>query len=239
MRLTRFITETTNARTATELFAHLREYVRHYGADCLSYHLVQSHLTRIDLEDGFVVSAFPSAWLTRYREKRYFEIDPIIQAAIHSTKPFHWFDVDKLHSLSAAQKAFMDDLQAFGMKDGLAIPIFGPTGNVAYFGVGSTIEKLDLPQHDILSIQYACSQTHTMYMELSGQIDTAPTGLSARETEVLGLLVRGKSNRAIASSLGVSENTVDTLVRRCFSKLDVHDRVSAAVKGIALGIVVR
>jgi DNA-binding NarL/FixJ family response regulator len=37
--------------------------------------------------------------------------------------------------------------------------------------------------------------------------------------------------------LQFSRNTVETYIRRCFEKLDVNDRVSAALRGIALGMV--
>jgi len=41
----------------------------------------------------------------------------------------------------------------------------------------------------------------------------------------------------IASRLNISSNTVDTYVRRCFGKLEVNDRVTAGLRGLALGLV--
>jgi LuxR family transcriptional regulator/LuxR family quorum-sensing system transcriptional regulator CciR len=41
----------------------------------------------------------------------------------------------------------------------------------------------------------------------------------------------------IADKLNISANTVDTYVRRCFDKLDVRDRVTAGLRGLALGLV--
>jgi DNA-binding NarL/FixJ family response regulator len=52
-------------------------------------------------------------------------------------------------------------------------------------------------------------------------------GLSAREVDVLRLLAAGRTNRAIASELGISERTVDRHVSNIFSKLDVSSRVAA------------
>lgn len=43
--------------------------------------------------------------------------------------------------------------------------------------------------------------------------------LSARETEVLKLLVKGLNSKAIAEELGISKNTVDTHRRRILDKL--------------------
>jgi predicted ATPase/DNA-binding CsgD family transcriptional regulator len=54
------------------------------------------------------------------------------------------------------------------------------------------------------------------------------TRLTARESEVAGLVAAGKSNRAIAEALWLSERTVEHHVRIIFSKLDAHSRVDVA-----------
>ena len=52
--------------------------------------------------------------------------------------------------------------------------------------------------------------------------------LTAREREVLGLLVRGASGLEIAAELGISRNTVRTHVQSILTKLQVHSRLEAA-----------
>ena len=49
-------------------------------------------------------------------------------------------------------------------------------------------------------------------------------GLSAREVDVLELLVLGKDAKAIADELFISFNTVRSHIRRIYGKLDVHSR---------------
>jgi DNA-binding CsgD family transcriptional regulator len=51
--------------------------------------------------------------------------------------------------------------------------------------------------------------------------------LTAREREVLRLIAAGHTNKAIASTLGVSERTVDRHVSNILDKLDVHSRTAA------------
>jgi DNA-binding NarL/FixJ family response regulator len=57
--------------------------------------------------------------------------------------------------------------------------------------------------------------------------DAAPAGLSARELEVLLLVASGKTNKAIARQLFLSEKTVDRHVSNIFVKLDVSSRAAA------------
>jgi DNA-binding NarL/FixJ family response regulator len=58
------------------------------------------------------------------------------------------------------------------------------------------------------------------------------TPLSPREVEVLGLMVRGHSNKEIGRELSISLSTVKNHVHRIITKLGVSDRVQAAILAI-------
>lgn len=61
--------------------------------------------------------------------------------------------------------------------------------------------------------------------------------LSAREREVLSLIVRGKSNKEIATALGITESTVKCHVSVILMRLDVSDRTQAVVKALQRGLI--
>ena len=54
----------------------------------------------------------------------------------------------------------------------------------------------------------------------------ATHGLTARESEILALLCRGRSRPYIAETLYLSENTVRNHVKHIYAKLGIHDRQS-------------
>jgi two-component system NarL family response regulator len=63
------------------------------------------------------------------------------------------------------------------------------------------------------------------------------SGLSARELQVLELIVKGRSNKEIGDALGISEATVKWHVNMILSRLDVTDRTQATVAALQRGIV--
>ena len=62
-------------------------------------------------------------------------------------------------------------------------------------------------------------------------------GLTAREVEVLALVASGKTNRAIASELFLSEKTVARHVSNIFMKLGLSSRSAATAYAYEHGLV--
>jgi len=63
-----------------------------------------------------------------------------------------------------------------------------------------------------------------------------PQPLTERETSVLGLVAQGQSNKDIARTLSIGEQTVKTHVAHILGKLGVSSRTQAALYAVRIGL---
>ena len=68
-----------------------------------------------------------------------------------------------------------------------------------------------------------------------------PTGsgalLTARELEIVTLVIEGASNKTIAQHLGIGEQTVKNRLRKVFAKVQVANRVELALHAVKYGLI--
>lgn len=63
-----------------------------------------------------------------------------------------------------------------------------------------------------------------------------PAGLTQREVDILGCLIRGISNKEIAEELGISPKTVENHLTRVYEKTDTNGRAQAGLFALKHGI---
>ena len=78
--------------------------------------------------------------------------------------------------------------------------------------------------------------TRVSSMVPAAQMEPLIEPLSERESEILGLIATGASNKEIADQLFIAEGTVKNHVTHILGKLGVRDRTQAALKARELGL---
>ena len=174
----------------------------------------------------------PQAWLDHYRERKYYEIDPVFEMVQKKTRPFRWDDPCYRESLSAAQNAMLDECGEAGMAGGVAIPIASPGGWAACCALVTAHEGVDPVSHGLAHSLAVFA--HARARRLLGDVRRGPR-LSERERECLLLAARGKSDWAISEVFGLSERTVHHAIERAKKRYGVATRVQAIVHAIANG----
>lgn len=216
----------------------------HSLADGLGYEFfLYAALPDRDIRKIAVVHGnYPELWQTRYEEKRYRFIDPVVTHAFGSAIPLVW---DSALFVSPEQRAFYVEAREFGIKKGACASLNGLRGNeFIMLALASSDEKKPFDQ---LQEEKIRQQTHLLaiysheaVMRLGVGCDAThrlSIGLTEREKESLKWLAAGKTNWEIAQILKCSERTVKYHVRSICQKFGVTNRHHAAIRAVALGVV--
>ncbi|HZS76864.1 MAG TPA: response regulator transcription factor [Ktedonobacteraceae bacterium] len=124
-------------------------------------------------------------------------------------------------------------------------------GAAAYYSRSITPEELMdavrrvshgeyLINDDVLSKPQLASRVLKSFRELAVEEEDAVTKdlyspLSSREVEILDYIARGNSNKEIAKSLKISDQTVKNHITSILKKLSVNDRTAAVVHALRHG----
>lgn len=234
-----FLEKSVQAATPEDLFNELAAAARHYGYDRIIFSIMNdSDLPEAAIGHGTFFN-YPSDWQKFYNEQRFDLIDPVLKCAATYDRAFTWAELEMNLPLTDRQHVLFRLGEEAGLNNGIGIPIRGARGRLAGLGLASS-ERQDACHPNLDMITALCNQFYIAYKRFYTRPDAHPDKtvlLSAKETEVLKWLGAGKTDEEIAIILNISKNTVDTHVRHIFSKLEVHNRVAAVVRGVQLGLI--
>ena len=177
----------------------------------------------------------PPEWMRRYLERDFDLIDPVSTAATTRNEVGTLGELLKQLTVNDVGRLFVEEATRMGLTDGLAIPTSGLRHARGFFGVDNVAAE-DLAKVDRSLMCAVAQHAHLRIDRIEEEHGAGIDGLSPREAEILNWVAAGKSNPETAMILGISEATVGTHLRRLFTKLGVHDRVSAVLAGFKLGM---
>lgn len=116
-----------------------------------------------------------------------------------------------------------------------SIEIYGGLIALLFAGLGIWLGlKLTKPKEKLIVREVPVAATEPFTVN---EARLQELGITPRELEILGLIARGLSNREIAETLFVSENTVKTHSSRLFEKLNAKRRTQAVQLGKEMGLI--
>lgn len=220
-----------------EVLAHARDLLLAKGVPRMSYHFVPPFHSQTGERAVIYQHGFPDSYVRRYLQADFRATDPVPAIVMAQTAPMTWRDAFARAGSGEDAQRFAAEARAQGLIEGIGVPLFGPGGRDAYssFDLRRPLTDEDRPlirQFREIAQAAHLRISHLVLAELNGGAT-----LSMRETEVLSWLVAGKSRADIGTILQLSPATVDTYQRRIFAKLDVNDRLHAALRGLSRGLV--
>lgn len=180
-------------------------------------------------------SNYPPAWLKRYHDEGFMEIDPTIAHGMRSSTPVVWDD-----AFFAGVPHLWQEAQSHGLRYGWAQSRRDSEGTYSMLIVARSDKSLNPDELRALTprLQWLVGAGHEA-MKRSGAAparDTETVALTNREIDVLRWTAEGKTSAEVADILDISERTVNFHVNTVVAKLGVTNKTSAAVRAAMLGL---
>lgn len=227
------------SRTAGSLVGLAQMCGQHASATGYSYFIFLIWLPSAPSHPSvFALTNYPKAWLDLYRQRRFVQIDPVMQKLRCALVPFSWASIRADHP---SVEEFFRDAKAHGLDNGIGLPLHGPGGVSAAFVMGGGIVPppgRSLDQQFAESLLFSKRILNEALPCIRNQNNSGGAlALTERQREVLIGVAEGLSYRDIAARLDIKPSTVKTLLERCCAKLGVVTREQAIIKALAAGYI--
>ncbi|MBO9574493.1 MAG: autoinducer binding domain-containing protein [Sphingobium sp.] len=221
--------------TLSTLWSLVVHHFRAQGFEAVAYVLFDQG--NVGQSVALLEHGFPPEVLSTYAALGYGRNDATLRVAMATGSPVLRSKVVENYTLSRAEAWHRKVMEGLGVRELLALPLYGPHGRDALGALGAPARADAFDKADMTALQMVAQAAHLKAQAIRPLPAEDGHGLSQREVEILRWVAQGKSNGVIADILSISPGTVDTYLRRVFEKLDVTDRTSAAVKGVSKGLI--
>jgi len=144
-------------------------------------------------------------------------------------------EIDGLQAISIIREEFADAAII------VLTSFLGDARVARAFALGATsyLLKTARSQEIIRAIRGALAGKHTVSQDVAQQVarHIGEEQLTERETNILKLVAQGRSNRNIADTLFISEDTVKARLKSIMRKLNADDRTHAVMIAIGRGFI--
>ena len=201
----------------------------------IRYFALSHHVDFASAHEAIRIHNYPDGWEEWYDAHRLSLSDPIHRASHYTAQGFYWRDVPRLIPMTKGDYRLLSRGRQVGLGEGVTVPAHVPGEAKGSCTFVSEAGK-PLPD-DILPV----AQSVGMFaFEGARRIARKKRKLpvirvSERQRQCIALAGRGFSNRRIARSLGIGEQTVLEHLREARAKLEVGTRTELVVRLLADG----
>jgi len=214
------------------MIAELRDLL---NVDHLVYH--SSKLGASPSADPYIRLTYPAAWIKRYLQMGYIDIDPVIREGFRRALPFDW---SELKIQGAEEVSFLTDALAHGVgPHGLSIPLQSKHGHRALFSISFSRSKDEWTKFVKTSLPALIDIANRIHKRVIYEVfgEDRPH-LSLRELECLRWIACGKDTSEIAIILDISAHTARDYLKSARYKLDSVTSAQAVTKAVKLGLLI-
>ena len=192
----------------------------------------------------YVWTNLPDAWVRRYDERAYFEVDPRVSEVVHAASPLVW---DRYtFPETRKRREFFDDAARHGLRCGVAVGVRDASRALSAFYLSCGRARVDAAFHAhcaaregeiLLLAHYVHAMLTASVVDSALPTPSEGAPLSPRERECLQLAAKGLASAHIGTLLGIGERTVHFHFGNILAKMGAANRRQAIAHAIASGIV--
>lgn len=189
------------------------------------------------VSDHVINLNYPDDWITIYKQRKYYTVDPVIKELFFSAQLQYWPNAYKKH---CSPKEFISLANDFKLIEGYTYGLTDKSEtrnlfrNTVFSFAGKGIEENKRTEYILLTI---IPHFHNAFMQILAHHQLKKCNISMREREVLKWLRQGKSSWDISHILGISERTVNFHTSNILTKLNAVTRAQAVGNAMHLGLI--
>lgn len=201
----------------------------------IRYYALSHHVDFTSAPRAVRIHNYPDGWQEWYDARALGLSDPIHRASQCTAQGFHWRDVPRLIPMSRSDHTLLGHGQRIGLGDGVTIPAHVPgeaKGSCSFVAqAGEALPDNALPWAQMIGM-FAFEGARRLLRKRQGS--PAPR-ISERQRQCIALAGRGLSNRQIAHSLGIGQQSVMEHLREARARLGVGTRTELVVSLLMSG----
>lgn len=219
------------ANDSARVFAAIEEATARLGFQYWSY----GARPRRALDHGNVrvCSNYPLGWMSHYSAQGYLDIDTSVSLAANRSTTVDWVE-----ARAAGGRRLWADADDFGLRIGLAHPSWDATGMFGLLSVSRGSETIASVEFEAIAPQLAwlSGLAHAKLQKLADRSLDESVSLTERELRILQWTAMGKTAFEIATITGIKPRTVNYHIGNILAKLDVRNKIQAAVRATVMGL---
>lgn len=226
-----------NAKNLDDIVKITQREIERLGFTCFTYWL---RWPSSENDVPLVLTTYPEHFVEHYIANDFQSHDMVGRISSEKNTPFSWSEIEKYYSITKMQKVLFDDSISAGMCSGASIPIHGPGSIQATFSVASDLGHKtfdDLFNYNRHYLHIFATYTHEKILKL-GFRENRDIQLTARETEILKWVSRGKTYWEIGGILNIREDTVKKHMRSICRALQASNKAHTVAKSIIYGLII-
>ncbi|HEX2138027.1 MAG TPA: LuxR family transcriptional regulator, partial [Microvirga sp.] len=192
-----------------------------------------------EIDSYILVNGWPGGWYPHYLKHGFAASDPVLRRLRQVTSPFAWSEAPYDPEREPRAARVMNEARDFGLRDGLAVPIYTVHGFHAVASYGA--ERFELTMEDRAALQLISIYAHLRAREIILPGDAARRArtpkLSRREIECLKWSSVGKSHGDIGIILSLSERTIEAYLAAAARKLGAVNRTHAVAEALRRNLI--